>query len=194
MAAAPTTCPPAAVATCIVSRVEPPVVQTSSTTSTRSDSASTNPRRRREAPSWRSAKIARTPSARPTSWPMIDAAKRRREHGRRTQVANPVGDGARRAVRPTAGMLQHERGLQVASAVQAGGQTEVSLEQGARPPEQVEQFVTILVHPRLTRVPVYNRSVICCNRTGPSTASSVTESRQHRTMSLPVGASSPCAN
>src|SRR5262249_14253989 len=68
--AAPTTCAPAASATAIVSRVEPPVVITSSTISTRSSGSSVNPRRSMSAPSCRSAKSARTRSARPTSCPI----------------------------------------------------------------------------------------------------------------------------
>ena len=39
------------------------------------------------------------------------------------------------------GMLQHERALQVAGAVQAGRQAEVPVEQGAGAAEEVEQFV-----------------------------------------------------
>ena len=70
IAAAPTTVAPCADATSMVSRVEPPVVSTSSTTSTRSSGDSVKPRRSARAPSVRSAKIARTPSARPTSWPI----------------------------------------------------------------------------------------------------------------------------
>jgi hypothetical protein len=56
-------CPPAALATSIVSRVDPPVVSTSSTMSTRSSSLIVKPRRNCSRPSCRSAKIARTPSA-----------------------------------------------------------------------------------------------------------------------------------
>src|SRR5690242_16504142 len=54
---APTTCAPAASATAMVSRVEPPVVTTSSMTSTRSVGASGN-RRSISLPSWRSANVA----------------------------------------------------------------------------------------------------------------------------------------
>src|SRR5947207_2465396 len=68
--AGPTTWAPAARATWMVSRVEPPVVITSSITSTRSAAPSMNPRLSVSAPSTRSANSARTPSARPTSWPM----------------------------------------------------------------------------------------------------------------------------
>ena len=38
-------------------------------------------------------------------------------------------------------MLQHERALQVAGAVQAGGQTEMAVEQRAGASEQVEKLV-----------------------------------------------------
>ena len=40
------------------------------------------------------------------------------------------------------GMLQDERALQIAGAVQAGGQTEMPFEQRARLPEQIEQIVS----------------------------------------------------
>jgi hypothetical protein len=50
IAAAPTTTAPAARATSIVSRVDPPVVTTSSTTSTRSPGESENPRPQRQLP------------------------------------------------------------------------------------------------------------------------------------------------
>ena len=119
---------PAAVATWIVSRVEPPVVTTSSTTSTRSASARLKPRRRRRTPSSRSAKIARTPSARATSWPMIRPPSAGDRTVGRPQVAHAVGQRAAERLGVT-GMLQHERALQVARAVQAGRQPEMSFEQ-----------------------------------------------------------------
>jgi enediyne biosynthesis protein E4 len=67
IAPAPTTVPPDSRATSIVSRVAPPVVTTSSTTSTRSPGSIEKPRRSVSRPSWRSAKMARTPRARATS-------------------------------------------------------------------------------------------------------------------------------
>ena len=70
-AAAATTVAPHCLATSIVSRVEPPVVSTSSTMTTRSPASREKPRRSVSTPSARSAKIARTPSARATSWPMM---------------------------------------------------------------------------------------------------------------------------
>src|SRR5580765_4667637 len=70
IAAAATTVAPAARATSIVSRVESPVVTTSSTTMTLSSGPNVKPRRSVSRLSCRSAKIARTPSARATSWPM----------------------------------------------------------------------------------------------------------------------------
>ena len=138
--AAPTTVAPAARATSIVSRVDPPVVTTSSTTSTRSPGASVKPRRSVSAPSCRSAKIARTPSARADLLADDDAAERRREHDLSAQIADPLGDG-RAAGLGLARVLQHERALQVAWAVQAGGQPEVPFEQGADAPEEIEHGI-----------------------------------------------------
>ena len=99
-----------------------------------------NPRRSVSAPSCRSANSARTPSARATSWPMTMPPSA----GDRTTVgfrsAHALGERAaeRFGVRR---VLQHERALQIAGAVQAGGQAEMSVEQGAGFPEQIEQVV-----------------------------------------------------
>ena len=138
--AAPTTSAPAARATSIVSRVDPPVVTTSSTTRTRSPGASENPRRSISLPSCRSAKIARTPSARPTSWPMTmpPSAGDRTRLG--IEAAHAAGD-----VRP-AGLglgrvLQHQRTLQIPGAVQPRGQPEVSFEQGTRLAKAIEHGI-----------------------------------------------------
>ena len=67
-----------------------------------------------------------------------DAAERRRQHHGRLQIGDALGDRAaeRFGVRR---MLQDERALQVAGAVQAGGQAEVSVEQRAGFPEEIEQ-------------------------------------------------------
>ena len=135
IAHAPTTWRRRARATSIVSRVEPPVVTTSSTTSTLSSGPSEKPRRSVSAPSWRSAKIARTPSARATSWPMTmppSAGDRTRGGAKRAHLsasAAPIAVGV-------AGVLQHQRALEVAGAMQAGRQPEMALEQGAGAPEQ----------------------------------------------------------
>ena len=140
IAAAPTTVAPAARATSIVSRVEPPVVTTSSTTSTLSLGA------QREA----------TPQRQPAVLPLgedrahaerarhlvadHDAAERRGEDRRR---AEPASAGAERVAerRRVARMLEHERALQVPGAVQTRRQTEVAFEQGAGLAEQMQELV-----------------------------------------------------
>ena len=100
-----------------------------------------NPRRSVSVPSCRSANIARTPSARPTSWPMTTppSAGDRTTVGRRSRDSLGDGPAERLGVRR---VLQHQRALQVPGAVQPGGQAEVAFEQGARSPEQIEQFVS----------------------------------------------------
>src|ERR1700738_4752189 len=138
--AAPDTCPPAAPATCIVSRVEPPVVSTSSTTRTRSFSAITKPRRSVSAPSCRSAKIARTPSARATSWPMTRPPRAGGGYAVPPQLARAIRDRAAEHL-GVLRMLQHERALQIAGAVQPGGQPEVPVEQCARPAVEIKKLV-----------------------------------------------------
>ena len=142
IAAAPTTVAPCAAATSIVSRVDPPVVSTSSTTSTRSAGDSEKPRRSASAPSVRSAKIARTPSARPTSWPMTMPPSAGDSTTVGDQAAGGRGDG--RAQRLGArGVLEHQRALQVAGAVQAGGEPEVALEEGARLPKHAQDVAIV---------------------------------------------------
>ena len=101
---------------------------------------SVKPRRSVSAPSCRSAKIARTPSARPTSWPMTTPPSAGDSTTVGRQRAGAFGDGAAERL-GVLRMLQHERALQVAGAVEAGGQTEVAFEQRARAPEQIEEFV-----------------------------------------------------
>ena len=77
------------VATCIVSRVDPPVVSTSSTTSTRSVSASVKPRRSVSTPSCRSAKMRAHAERAADLVADDDAAERRRQHdGRRAGRAS----------------------------------------------------------------------------------------------------------
>ena len=127
-------------ATCIVSRVDPPVVTTSSMTTTRSVSVSMNPRRSVSTPSCRSANSARTPRARPTSWPMTTppSAGDSTTVGFKSRTALGDGTTQRFGVRR---ILQHQRALEIAAAVQSGGQAEVAVEQGAGAAEQVEQFV-----------------------------------------------------
>ena len=86
-------------------------------------------------PSWRSAKMARTPSAAPDFLSDDDAAERGRQHDGRAEVARALRDGAAERL-GVGGMLQHERALQVAGTVKPGRQTEVALEQRARAAEQ----------------------------------------------------------
>ena len=69
-----------------------------------------------------------------------DAAERRRQHDGRPQAARRDRAMARPSASACCGMLQHERALQVAGAVQPGGQAEVALEQRAGPAEQIEKF------------------------------------------------------
>ena len=154
---APTTVAPAARATSIVSRVEPPVVTTSSTTSTLSSGL------KREA----------TPQRQPAVLPLgedrahaerarhlvadDDAAERRREHDRR---AVALERGAERFTerRRVARVLEHERALQVPGAVQTRRQTEVAFEQGAGLAEQMQELV--VGHRR--RVPKLARTAPDC--------------------------------
>ena len=138
--AAPTTCPPAALATSIVSRVDPPVVITSSTTSTRSVLSSVKPRRSVSLPSCRSAKMARTPSARPTSCPITTPPSAGDSTTVGPQIAHAVGNRAAERL-GLLRVLQHQRALQIARAVQPGGQTEVTFEQRARSPVQIKKLV-----------------------------------------------------
>jgi hypothetical protein len=92
--------------------------------------------------SWRSAKIARTPSARPTLVSDDQAAESRRENRIGVSGAQQLAErttecfGVRR-------VLQHERALQVAAAVQPRRQAEVPLEQRARFAKEFEDRVLI---------------------------------------------------
>ena len=137
MAAAPTTCAPAARATSIVSRVEPPVVTTSSTTRTRSPASNEKPRRSVSVPSWRSAKMARTPSARATSWPMTMPPSA----GDRTTAASELADhggNGRPAGLGFARVLQDEGALEIPGAVQSGREPEMPFEQRPDPAKSIE--------------------------------------------------------
>ena len=149
MAEAATTSAPAALATSIVSRVDPPVVTTSSTTSTRSPAAIVKPRRSFSAPSSRSAKSARAPMARATSCPMTIPPS---AGDNTVSTCCPPASAPMAAPRASASarMLQHERTLQVPGAVQAGRQPEVPFEQRLRPSEQIEHLLP--VHVSLPRV------------------------------------------
>ena len=112
----------------MVSRVDPPVVSTSSTTSTRSLAASVKPRRSVSTPVLPLGENGAHAQRTADFVSDHDAAKRRRQHDGRAQRARAVGDGpAERFGRLR--MLQHERALQVARAVQPGGEAEVALEQ-----------------------------------------------------------------
>ena len=130
IAAAPTTCAPGASATRAVSRVEPPVVTTSSTTSTRSS------RRQREAAAQRQRAVLplgeqRAHAERARDFLADDdAAERRRQHDRRLQMPRALGERAPERVGEL-GILQHQRALQVAVAVQPRRQPEVPFEQRA---------------------------------------------------------------
>ena len=98
------------------------------------------PRRSVSAPSCRSAKIARTPSARPTSWPMTTPPSAGESTTVAPQIAHAIGDRAAERL-GLLRMLQHERALQVAGAVQPRRQAEVAFEQRARPAEQIKKLV-----------------------------------------------------
>ena len=69
-----------------------------------------------------------------------DAAERRREHHGGAQVAHAIRDRAAERL-GLLRMLQHERALQIAGAVQPRGQTEVAFEQRARPAVQIKKLV-----------------------------------------------------
>ena len=69
-----------------------------------------------------------------------DAAERRRQDDGRAQRLGRDGNLAAECF-GVDGMLQHERALQVAAAVQAGRQPEVPIEQGAGAAVEVEQLV-----------------------------------------------------
>ena len=93
----------------IASREERPVVTTSSTSSTFWPGSRRKPRRSSKTPVGRSTNIASTPSARPISWPMIDAAHRRRDDDVDRGADALAGSrrraprrGARRAAGPSA--------------------------------------------------------------------------------------------
>ena len=141
IAAAPTTCAPAARATSIVSRVEPPVVTTSSTTRTCSPGASVKPRRSISLPSCRSAKMARTPSARPTSCPMTMPPSAGDRTTCAPRLAHAVGD-VRSAGLGLGRVLQDQRTLQIPGTVQSGGQPEVSFEQRTRLAKAIEHGIS----------------------------------------------------
>ena len=87
--------------------------------------ATTKPRRSVSTPSWRSAKMARTPSPRATSWPMTMPPRA----GDRTQLAAELSRTRRRDVGAAAlglcRVLQHQRALQIAGAVQPGRQAKM---------------------------------------------------------------------
>ena len=102
-------------------------MSTSSTTRTRSASLSVKPRRSVSAPSCRSANSARTLQRPRDFLADDDAAERRRQDGRRLQVPGAVGQ-RRAELLGEIGILQHQRALQVALAVQPGRQPEVPLE------------------------------------------------------------------
>ena len=70
-----------------------------------------------------------------------DAAERRRQHDRRTEIARAVRDGATERLR-IIGMLQHDRALQVAGTVQPRRQPEVAFEQRTRAAEQIEELLS----------------------------------------------------
>ena len=139
--AAPTTCPPAAVATWIVSRVEPPVVTHVLDDEHAIGLGEHEPAAQHERAVLPFGEDARArPSARPTSWPMTTPPSA----GDSTTVGRRSADalGERAAERfGVLRVLQHERALQIAGAVQAGGQAEVAVEQRAGAPEQIEQVV-----------------------------------------------------
>ena len=80
--------------------------------------SSVKPRRSVSVPSCRSAKIARTPSARADFLADHDAAKRGRQHGRGAERSHPDTQGGAERLR-IARMLEHERALQIAGAVQS---------------------------------------------------------------------------
>ena len=108
---------------------------------TRSASARLKPRRRRRRrPRARRRSRARR-AARATSCPMIrpPSAGERIVVGRRSRTRSAERAAERLGV---SGMLQHERALQVARAVQSRRQPEMSFEQRGGAAEQVEQFVT----------------------------------------------------
>ena len=89
-----------------------------------------NPRRSVSAPSCRSAKMRAHAERAADLVADDDAAERRRQDDGRRRSADALGDRAaeRLGLRR---MLQHERALQVAGAVQAGGQAEMPFEQRA---------------------------------------------------------------
>src|SRR6185295_4508187 len=69
-----------------------------------------------------------------------DAAERRREDHRRPQITGALRDRAAQRLGMLR-MLQHQRALQIARAVQARGQPEVSVEQRARAAIEIEEIV-----------------------------------------------------
>jgi hypothetical protein len=106
--------------------------------------ASENPRRSVSTPSTRSAKIARTPRARATSWPMI----RPPSAGDSTTCgssARTASANARPSAAACSGCCKHQRRLHVAVAVQARGQAEVALEEGTHGTEEREDGVGLHV-------------------------------------------------
>ena len=137
IAAAPTTTAPAARATSIVSLVEPPVVTTSSTTSTFSPGSERESASERQLPVLALGEDGADAKRAADFLADDDAAQRRRQHRLRAEAAHAIRE--RRAERfGLARMLQHERALQVAGAVQSGRQAEVALEERARAAKAVE--------------------------------------------------------
>ena len=81
--------------------------------------------------------MARTPSARATSCPMMSPPSA----GDRTAVALPAGNSRRERATERLGVfrvLQHERALQVSAAVQPRRQPEVTFEKRTRLAEERE--------------------------------------------------------
>jgi hypothetical protein len=66
-----------------------------------------------------------------------DPTERRREDRLHAEIAHALGEEpAAQFGLPR--MLQHERALKIARAVQAGGQTKMALEEGAHPAKKVD--------------------------------------------------------
>ena len=141
-AAAPETVAPAAFATSIVSRVDPPVVTTSSTTTTRSAGDSVKPRRSVSFPSDAFGEH-RTHAQRATDLlANDDAAQRGRQDRRRLKMPDTLAERfAERA--GELGILKDERTLKIPIAVQARRQPEVPFEQRTGPAEQIENGLGI---------------------------------------------------
>ena len=96
---------------------------------------SVKPRRNVSVPSCRSAKSARTSSARATSWPITMPPRAGERHGRAPRRGRARASAAPMAF-GVARVLQDERTLQITGAVKARRQPKMALEQGAGPAKQ----------------------------------------------------------